>query len=261
MSAPEYRLPKISIITCTLNSSAHLDASIASVLAQDYPNIEYIFVDGGSTDKTLNTIRSISREVILIENVSGGIARAMNAGIAAASGSIIAHLHSDDYYIHAKVLSRVAAEIFKSEASWLFGRCLSDINGKRIVEGHAIPAYSYRRLLKGNFIPHPATFVTRTLFDRVGVFDESIKYAMDYDLWLRLAKVSFPIQLDEHLAAFRWHAGSLTSANRLASLRDDFDVRMRHASKTPLSRIFHAAHYFVRRRRLIKAIAKTGSYS
>ena len=74
-------------------------------------------------------------------------------------------------------------------------------------------------------------------------------------------RLLFPIQLDEHLAAFRWHAGSLTSANRLASLRDDFDVRMRHASKTPLSRIFHAAHYFVRRRRLIKAIAKTGSYS
>jgi len=99
---------KFSIITCTWNSEPHLAQSIASVLAQDYSNFEYIFVDGGSTDGTLERIRSIPRPVRLIENVRGGVPVAMNRGLAAASGDVIAHLHSDDYYLHPHVLSRVA---------------------------------------------------------------------------------------------------------------------------------------------------------
>lgn len=245
---------KFSIITCTWNSAAHLPQSIASVMAQDWPDIEYIFVDGGSTDGTLEMIQAIPRPVKLIENVRGGISRAMNAGIQAATGDVIAHLHSDDYYVHGQVLSHVARALEQSGAEWLFGRCLSDVDGERIAENYATPRYSYRRLLKGNFIPHPATFIRRRLLDRAGVFDESIKYAMDYDLWLRLGNLAEPVQLDEHLAVFRWHPGSLTSSNRMASFEDDFAVRMRHADRSPWSQAYHWAHYLVRRRRLAKML-------
>jgi glycosyltransferase involved in cell wall biosynthesis len=244
-----------SIITCTLNSASFLDESIASVLSQDYPDTEYIFVDGGSSDATLEMIRAIPRKVTLIENVRGGIARAMNVGLAAATGEVIAHLHSDDYYTHSQALRHAANALEQSGAEWLFGRCLSDIDGQRVPENYTIPRYSHRRLLKGNFIPHPATFVRRRLLQQAGDFDESVTYAMDYDLWLRLGKVSVPFQLDEHLAAFRWHAGSLTSANRMASFQNDFDVRMRHASKAPWSVAYHWATYLVRRRRLANMLA------
>lgn len=245
-----------SIITCTWNSASFLSESIKSVLAQDHPNIEYIFVDGGSTDGTLEMIRTIPHQVTVIENVRGGISRAMNAGIEAATGDVIAHLHSDDYYAHGKVLSSVASALEQSSAEWAFGRCLSDINGQQRPESYVVPRYSYRRLLKGNFVPHPATFVRRALFQRAGLFNESIKYAMDYDLWLRLAKLSNPIQLDEHLAVFRWHPGSLTASNRLASLRDDFSVRLRHAPRNPWSLGYHWAHYLVRRRRVVRQLAQ-----
>src|SRR5437764_4865797 len=97
-----------SIITCTWNSEPYLAQSIASVLAQDYPDIEYIFVDGGSTDGTLERIRSIPRPVRLIENVRGGVSRAMNRSLAAATGDVVAHLHSDDYYLRPDALSLVA---------------------------------------------------------------------------------------------------------------------------------------------------------
>lgn len=244
---------KISVITCTWNSAEHLRASMDSVLAQDWAEIEYIFVDGGSTDGTLEMIRSIPRQVNLIENVRGGISRAMNTGIEAASGDVIAHLHSDDYYAHPQVLSHVARAMDETGAEWLFGRCLSNVGGQSFSESYVVPRYSYRRLLKGNFIPHPATFVRKSLFGRAGTFDENIKYAMDYDLWLRLGRLADPVQLDEHLAVFRWHPGSLTTANRLASFQDDFNVRMKFADKTPWSLAYHWAHYLVRRRRVIVA--------
>lgn len=246
---------KISIITCTWNSEPYLAQSVASVLEQDYPEIEYIFVDGGSADGTLGLIKAIKRDVILVNNVCGGIGRAMNAGIVAATGDVIAHLHSDDYYAHPKVLSNVANALEATGAEWLFGRCLSDLGGKRIIENYTIPRYSYRRLLKGNFIPHPATFVTRKLFDRAGLFDENIKYAMDYDLWLRLGRLANPIQLDEHLAVFRRHSGSLSTANREASLYDDYRVRMQYVENRPWTIAYHWAHYLVRRRRLVRSLA------
>lgn len=244
-----------SIITCTWNSEPYLAQSIESVLAQDYPKIEYIFVDGGSTDGTLERIAAIPRKVKLLRDVSGGISRAMNAGIEVATGDVIAHLHSDDYYAHPLVLRHVAEALAKPGSEWCFGRCLSDIEGQRVSENYVVPHYSYRRLLKGNFIPHPATFVRKSLFDRAGVFDLSHKYAMDYDLWLRLGRLSDPLQLDEHLAVFRWHPGSLTSANRMASFEEDFAVRLSHASRLPWSRAYHWAHYLVRRRRLSRALA------
>lgn len=246
---------KISVITCTWNSDAFLGESIASVLAQDHEDIEYIFVDGGSTDGTLDRIATIRRPVILLENVRGGISHAMNAGIAAATGDVIAHLHSDDYYAFNGVLSRVSAVLEEEKTSWAFGRCLSDIDGQRQTEGYVIPRYSYTRLLKGNFIPHPATFVRREMFQRAGNFDETIKYAMDYDMWLRLGKIAAPSQLDEHLSVFRRHDGSISTANKLASLADDYQVRMKHAPQSPWSRAYHLVHYLVRRRRVARALA------
>jgi glycosyltransferase involved in cell wall biosynthesis len=238
---------RFSIVTCTWNSVAYLDESIASVLSQDWPQIEYIFVDGGSTDGTLDRIEAIPREKILIRNVRGGVSRAMNAGLEVASGDIIAHLHSDDYYLHPQVLSLVAEVFEQTQTKWLFGRAMNDMNDGRVLpEGWVVPRYSYPRLLKGNFIPHQATFVHRDLFRQVGGFDERNRYAMDYDLWLRLGKVSTPVQLDTHLVAFRRHPGSLTTANYMASMREDFRVRMRHIGLSPALIAYHGAHFLVR---------------
>jgi len=252
---------KFSIITCTWNSEPYLQQSIDSVLVQDYPNIEQIFVDGGSTDGTLERIQSLTGNVKYVTGITGGIAHAMNVGIEMASGDVIAHLHSDDYYAHPKVLSHVAQAMQTAGAEWLFGRCLSDIDLQRIPEGYAIPDYSYQSLLKRNFIPHPATFVKKTLFQRTGVFDASIKYAMDYDLWLRIGKLAAPIQLDEHLAVFRRHSGSLTTSNPMASFKNDFEVRMKYANKNPWSLAYHWAHFLVRRRRILKGLKLQGDKS
>lgn len=241
-----------SIITCTWNSAIYLDQSIASVLAQDYPHIEYIFVDGGSTDGTLEKIHALQRPYRLIENIRGGISRAMNEGVRAATGDVIAHLHSDDYYLKPTVLSTVARHLESTGRKWLFGRIMNDIDGVLHPENFVCPRYSHSRLLAGNFIPHPATFARRKLFEQIGGFNTNLKYAMDYDLWLRFAEHGDPVQLDEPLAAFREHEGSLSTRDQLPAFEEDYRVRQSHAGINPLARALHFARYLVRRQRLIQ---------
>lgn len=245
----------ISVITCTWNSENYLAESTASVLGQDYPNIEYIFVDGGSTDSTLEHIRRLPRPYRLLENVRGGVSRAMNEGLRAATGDVIAYLHSDDYYLRPDVLSTVARHLEQSQRSWLFGRTMTCIDGRLHADDYVAPRFSYPALLKGNFVPHPATFVRRDLMLRAGGFDTGLKYAMDYDLWLKIGKTQAPVQLDEALTAFREHEGSLSSSSRtrLAAMAEDFRVRLKYAGYNPVSRLAHYARYFVRRQRVINA--------
>ena len=242
----------ISVITCTWNSAAYLGESIASVLAQDHPHIEYIFVDGGSSDGTLEQIRSLQRPYRLLKNVRGGVSRAMNEGLHAATGDIIAYLHSDDYYLRPDVLSCVARHLEASGRDWLFGRTMTLVDGELHADNFTAPRFSYTNLLRGNFIPHPATFVRRDLMLRAGGFNTSLKYAMDYDLWLRIARSSEPLQLDEALTAFREHEDSLSSSSRtrLMAMAEDFRVRLSYAGHNPLERLLHYARYVVRRRRV-----------
>lgn len=247
---------KFSIITCTWNSEPFLADSIASVLAQDHPDIEYIFVDGGSTDGTIERIQAIPREVVFVTGVRGGISRAMNEGIRLATGDVVAHLHGDDYYRHGRVLSHVAEAFERTKAGWVFGRNQRDLDGTVADEPWAVPRYSYARLLKRNWIPHESTFVRRELYERVGGFSERWKYGMDYDMWLRLGKVSEPAQLDEVLAVFREHGGSTSSAaaSRWPAFREDFRIRMSHAGHSPWAWAYHGLHYLVRRHRLVRAV-------
>jgi glycosyltransferase involved in cell wall biosynthesis len=249
---------RFSLVTCTWNSRQYLGESIASVLTQDYPHTEYIFVDGGSDDGTLDMIRALDRPYKLIENVRGGVSRAMNVGLSVATGDVIAHLHSDDYYLRPDVLSLVARHLQTSGRQWLFGRTKALINGRLRSDNYVAPRFSYRALLKGNFIPHPAMFVRRELMQRIGGFDERYKYAMDYDICLRMARLVEPVQLDEALTAFREHEASLSSSTRtrLAAMAEDMRIRLHYAGWNPLQIAEHYARYFVRRRRAVRSGAR-----
>lgn len=239
--------PDFSIITCTLNSAQWIKQSIRSVLRQNSVSIEYIFVDGGSTDGTLNKIQSITSPYKLLHSPAAGISDAMNAGIEEATGKIIACLHSDDFYLHANVLATVAERFNITKCEWLFGRISSLIDGKLRPENFKSPLFTYQALLKGNFIPHPATFVTRELLHKAGGFNTELRYAMDYDLWLRLSLLASPVQLNFPLTAFREHEGSLSTANRMAALSEDLQVRLRYAPQDPLARLLHQARFQFRK--------------
>lgn len=248
---------KFSIITCTWNSEPYLAQSIDSVLSQNYLDIEYIFVDGGSTDGTLERIRRIERPYTLIENVRGGISKAMNEGIKAATGDVIAHLHSDDYYLDASVLTQVAEVLRNPDVGWVIGRIVVDDNGNLVPEMKAQPAYSYARFVRGNyFVPHPATFVRRSIIDKSGMFDENLRYAMDMDLWHRIGKISPPGEISRPLTAFRRHQGSLSNSQPMLSQREEIAVWLKHARSMPFDLSVYLARRMVRTYRLKKLIAK-----
>jgi hypothetical protein len=116
-------------------------------------------------------------------------------------------------------------------------------------EGFVAPAFSKARLLRGNFIPHPATFVTRELIWRAGGFDPRLRYAMDYDLWLRLSRMALPLALPQALTAFREHAGSVSTRERAQAMREDLKVRLAHTGIDPVARAMHLLRYAVRRQR------------
>jgi glycosyltransferase involved in cell wall biosynthesis len=240
---------KCSIITACLNGARYLDESMSSVVSQDHGDLEYIFVDGGSTDATLHMIRSLAQRDRRVSWVSGpdrGISDAMNKGLALATGEVVAFLHADDSYSAPDALSCAVASLVANPArDWATGGISEIDDAGAILRRISVRRFSRRRLLRNNIILHPATFVRREAIERTGGFDPSLRYAMDYDLWLRLAALGPPVEIDRILANFRVHEGSLSSANRMEALSEEYQVRRRYL-RGSVGRAGHACYHLWR---------------
>jgi glycosyltransferase involved in cell wall biosynthesis len=242
--------PTFSIVTCTWNSAATLADTLASVQRQTCQDVEHIFVDGGSTDGTLDMIAAYPGNKVVLKDVGGGISRAMNQGIEAARGEYVAHLHSDDYYASDDVLATVAEHFSSGKVDWVFGK-VQVLKDGELVPPNPMPPYSYRSFAAGRaWVAHPAVFIRRDAFHRVGLFDERLKYAMDIDLWLRLGQVARPATIDRPLTIFRDHAGSVSSANKIKARQEEFRVRRRYLGKAPLAFGIYCLRYLKRMRAL-----------
>lgn len=195
----------VSVITITFNSAEHLDETIRSVIGQDYPRIEYIIVDGGSTDGTLDIIRKYEGRIgKWISEPDRGIGDAMNKGIRMASGDIVGIIHSDDYYADPTVLRRVAEVFDRSpRICALYGiqDYIDPITGKTILTWGRDAGTA--EIKKRMYIPHPTLFVRREVYDAIGFFRSDYKVAMDYEFALRLTKYTRPYFLDYRIACMR----------------------------------------------------------
>jgi glycosyltransferase involved in cell wall biosynthesis len=210
--------PLVSIVTPSFNQAQYLEQTILSVLEQDYRNIEYLVVDGGSTDGSPEIIqRYAPRLAWWISEPDRGQTDAINKGFSHAKGDILAWLNSDDTY-QPEAISR-AMDYLQShpEAGMVYGDAnLIDARGE-IIGKFPARQTDYRRLQRGFVhIPQQAAFFRSSLWKQVGPLDPSFYFAMDYDLWVRLARISELHYRPDRWANFRLHGSgkSVVADNR-----------------------------------------------
>lgn len=180
---------KVSIITIAFNSAETIEDTIQSVIAQDYDNIEYIIIDGGSNDDTLNIIEKYKDWIHkVISEPDKGIYDAMNKGVNNASGDLIGILNSDDFYAHSDVISKVVSKITEANTDSIYADLVYvDRNNTNDVTRKWISgSYEDGMFLKGWMPPHPTFFLKKICYDKYGTYTLKLKSAADYELMLRM---------------------------------------------------------------------------
>ncbi|GFE58470.1 glycosyltransferase family 2 protein [Geobacter sp. AOG1] len=238
---------RISIVSVCLNAERHIGQMLETVSAQTWHDVEHIVIDGGSSDNTLGIVRDAAnrnQNLHWISEPDNGISDAMNKGLELATGEVVGFLHADDYYPDNEVLGRVVRAFENNpETEWLSGGIHHVDGGGRIIRVLPVRRWSFRRLLRGNILFHPATFIRRSVFKTVGGFDTTLRFAMDYDLWLRVGARSTPYLLDRTLACFRIHDDSLSVRQVDDAFREEFGVRCRYLQGKPVQRILHRCYF------------------
>jgi glycosyltransferase involved in cell wall biosynthesis len=198
--------PLVTIVTPSLNQVAFLEETIQSVIQQDYPHIEYIIVDGGSTDGSVDIIRTHQQHLkYWVSEPDKGQSNAINKGFAQATGAIFSWLNSDDLLAPSAV--RIATHFLSvyPEIGLAYGDRLH-IDAKRNVVGVLrCPSHDNGMFKKNITLPQESTFFRRNVFDSVGGLDEDLHFSMDFDLWCKIARVSRMRHIPTFMGYFREH--------------------------------------------------------
>jgi len=180
---------KVSIITVVFNSQATIKDAISSVLNQTYKNLEYIIVDGGSTDGTLDRVGQYGNKISkIISEPDKGIYDAMNKGIKLASGDVIGILNSDDIYADGGVIENVVNKMNDTGAALCYGDLVyvDKDNTEKVIRNWKSGIYNEESFKKGWMPPHPTVFVKRWVYEKYGVFNLSLPIASDFEILFRL---------------------------------------------------------------------------
>ena len=224
-SADGAALPSVTVVTPSYNQAGFLEETIRSVLLQGYPDLEYIVMDGGSSDGSVEIIRRYEPWIAhWTSGPDGGQSDAINRGWARASGQVLAWLNSDDTYLPGAVRSAVDRLRRSPQAVLVYGRSeVCDARGAAVGTSHGRP-FDAGELLRGRCpVAQPSAFARAEAVRRVGALDTALHYAMDADLWLRLSEVGEILFEPRTWSRFRLHDASKTSEGRLRFELDTCD--------------------------------------
>lgn len=221
-------LPRITIITPSFNQARFLNQCVDSVLDQHYSNLQYLVLDGGSTDHTLDVLRGYRDRIVWKSERDRGQSDAVNKGLRSAEGEIIGWLNSDDYYLP-EAFARVV-ELFAKypNVAMVFGRALMvDERGDTLRE---YPTFDLKREdLRGKcYLCQPAVFVRKSVLHDTGLLNEHLDICLDYDWWLRISRAHEIAFCNHVLAASRHYSTTKTAARRLRALVEAGYLMRRH---------------------------------
>jgi glycosyltransferase involved in cell wall biosynthesis len=230
--------PLVTIVTACLNAERFLDQTIGSVLAQDYPHIEYIVMDGGSTDGTLAILKKYERSVRSESAPDRGTADAVNRGFALGQGEILGFLNSDDLYHPGAVSAAIRflqqnpthAGVY-GDAWWI------DENGGRIAP-YPVREFDRALLERECIICQPASFFRRQPFENAGGLDPEFHLVFDYEFWLRLTRTYSLRRIEATLASSRMHRANKTLSQRDGVFRETSKILQRHCGYVPFHWIY-----------------------
>lgn len=243
--------PKISIITPSYNQAHFIERTIKSILDQGYPNLEYIVMDGGSTDGTVKILKKYGDRITWKSEKDGGQSEAINKGLRMAKGDIVAFLNSDDTY-EPGALEKVAEYFTENpDIKWAYGKCRiineDDVEIRRPITWYKnmlLRRYTYRKLLAENFISQPATFWRRELHKKIGFINEKEHYTMDYEFWLRIGRKYPAGVINGYLANFRMYDASKSGSLANPQFQDELRIAKKFSGGARLPIFLHKINYY-----------------
>ena len=209
--------PLVSIITPSFNQAEFLEKTITSVITQDYPNIEYIVVDGASTDGSIEIIRRYASKInYWVSEPDRGQAEAINKGFIKATGDIVAWINSDDYYLPGTISSVVNAFEKYIDYGLVFGDLLSVDREGVIFNVIRYGDWGLDELMRFNIIGQPSVFMKHEVLKEAGYLEKDFHYMLDHNLWLKIANISKIKYIPEIWSAARYHEGAKNIHNAAA---------------------------------------------
>ena len=243
--------PLVSIITPSYNQGGFIEETIKSVLSQDYPEIEYIVIDGGSIDNTIEILKKYGKKIKWVSEKDRGQSDAINKGFRMARGDIFAWLNSDDIYLNNAVSKAVAFLNANSDVDMLYGKAMFCNEGSKIIGEYNPPeVFDYKMLAVSNSICQPSTFFKRDAFFAVGGIDLTLHHLMDHDLWMKMTKRFKVAYLPDFLSIYRLHAESksISDIHGLKRNKESINIRMIHYGWAPINHVYAYCYYCVKNR-------------
>lgn len=241
-------LPLVTVVTPSFNQGRFIEDTIQSVLTQDYPRLEYLVMDGGSTDQTLEVLRRYEGRLHYVSERDRGQSHAINKGLHRSNGEIVAYLNSDDTYLPGAVSAAVDALRQNPGSPMVYGEGYHVDEVGKVLERYPTEPFSLQRLRETCFICQPTTFVRHDALRSVGYVNESLHFCMDYDLWIRLATRGAPIYVPQFLANTRLHTDTKTLGRRRQFHWEIARMWQGHIGEVPPSWVFALAHVILETR-------------
>jgi len=219
------KIPLISIITPSYNQGQFLEETIRSVLLQDYPAIEYIIIDGGSTDNSEAIIEKYKKKLAwFVSEVDKGQADAINKGFKKATGEFVAWLNSDDIYTESAISSAVDKLKSNPDCGMVFSNVLSIDSKSSIFNAMQYGEWGIRELMQFNIIGQPGVFMRKKALEDVGFLNPDFHYLMDHHLWLKIASKYHIKHIGEFWAAARFHPAAKNIAQAAKFGKEAFRI-------------------------------------